>query len=280
VGVRFVEEFTDGNFTDVFNPYGFIYVITNLVNGKRYIGQKKFDNCGRWVKYMGGGKHLKVAQEKYGLNNFKRDIVYLCYSSDELNQAEYDFVKYFNAVESDSYYNMIDGGNVGVLLCESRKIDENKIKVMSIYDRKIFKDLYDAKNYYSIQISYIKNSFEYNGKFGNNSTSKRKLPIFRDLSMLKKHQTFCCVCGCIFTKNTNKVKLCSFCKPYYYGSKKKQNEYDKMVVRNKLIHTTRKSDGITVKCKSCNNDIVLNKEVSSSMYCEDCIETKNNRGSR
>lgn len=44
------------------NFYGFIYITTNLINGKKYIGQKKGYND----TYLGSGKILKLAIKKYG----------------------------------------------------------------------------------------------------------------------------------------------------------------------------------------------------------------------
>ena len=53
---------------EIENPYGFIYITTNMVNGKRYIGQKKF--CDGWKTYLGSGKLLKKAIKKYCKENF------------------------------------------------------------------------------------------------------------------------------------------------------------------------------------------------------------------
>ena len=41
------------------NPYGFIYITTNMCDGKRYLGQKKFDN--EWQNYLGSGTVFKRA---------------------------------------------------------------------------------------------------------------------------------------------------------------------------------------------------------------------------
>lgn len=34
-------------------PYGFIYMTTNLVNQRRYIGKKSYDKRGVWRTYLG-----------------------------------------------------------------------------------------------------------------------------------------------------------------------------------------------------------------------------------
>lgn len=90
------------------NPYGFIYITTNMVNGKKYLGQKGFDKY--WDSYLGSGTVFKKAMEKYGRENFSRNIVLFCFSEDELNQAEYDLSVFLNVVEDENWYNLCYGG--------------------------------------------------------------------------------------------------------------------------------------------------------------------------
>ena len=47
----------------------YIYRITNLINGKTYIGQHKYEELNEY--YKGSGKHLKRAQQKYGIENWR-----------------------------------------------------------------------------------------------------------------------------------------------------------------------------------------------------------------
>ena len=91
-------------------PYGFIYITTNMVNGMRYLGQKRIEFGIDWHSYLGSGKHLKRAIKKYGKENFHRNIVCFCYSEDELNRAEYDLSVFLNVVEDTSWYNLCYGG--------------------------------------------------------------------------------------------------------------------------------------------------------------------------
>ena len=88
--------------------YGYIYLTTNLINGKKYIGQhrsKEFDKT-----YFGSGVVLLKALEKYGKENFKCEILKECFSEDELNSWEKKFIKDHNASCSDEYYNVANGG--------------------------------------------------------------------------------------------------------------------------------------------------------------------------
>lgn len=110
------------------NPYGFIYITTNMVNGKRYLGQKKFDAY--WKSYLGSGTIFKRAIKKYGKENFSRNIVHICYSEEELNKAEYDFTIFLNVVENPNWYNLKEGGPNGTYGEETRrKISENHADV-------------------------------------------------------------------------------------------------------------------------------------------------------
>lgn len=91
------------------NKYGYIYKITNLINGKIYVGQKKGSKL--IEHYWGSGKLIKAAIEKYGKENFSREIIEWCSSRDELNAAE---IKWIEELKCREYgYNICPGGSGG-----------------------------------------------------------------------------------------------------------------------------------------------------------------------
>ena len=61
-----------------------IYKITNLINGKIYIGQEFKNN----PNYFGSGQVIKNAIKKYSIVNFKKEILQYCFSKEELNKCE------------------------------------------------------------------------------------------------------------------------------------------------------------------------------------------------
>lgn len=90
--------------------YGYIYLTTNLINGKKYIGQHA-SPVFEPDRYIGSGVILWKAIKKYGKENFICELLESCDSADELNEKEEYWISYYNAVESDDYYNIAAGGN-------------------------------------------------------------------------------------------------------------------------------------------------------------------------
>lgn len=110
--------------------YGFIYITTNHINGKRYIGQKKYDKQGYWKEYLGSGIILAKAIEKYGRDNFSKEIIEECESKEKLNDREKYWISYYDAVNSDNFYNLTlggDGGNTLVGYTEEQLSEHSKI---------------------------------------------------------------------------------------------------------------------------------------------------------
>lgn len=89
--------------------YGYIYLTTNLINGRKYIGQKK-SSYFKGTEYLGSGKILKQAIEKYGWNSFRVELVEECNSKEELDEKERYWIKEYGAVDSPEFYNIAFGG--------------------------------------------------------------------------------------------------------------------------------------------------------------------------
>lgn len=81
--------------------YYLIYKITNLINNKIYIGQHVTYNIND--DYMGSGIYLKHAIEKYGKENFKKEILFECNNQEELNKKEAELVNEALIKRKDTY---------------------------------------------------------------------------------------------------------------------------------------------------------------------------------
>ena len=89
--------------------YYYVYQITNLINGKIYVGKHKsakhpFEN---W--YYGSGKQIIDAIKKYGIENFKKEVLFYCADKDEMAQKELEIVTE-EFVKRPDTYNMHKGG--------------------------------------------------------------------------------------------------------------------------------------------------------------------------
>lgn len=91
----------------------YIYRITNLINGKTYIGQRKYSKLND--DYKGSGKLLWKAYRKYGFENFKKEILVFNISKKEhIDLLEKTFIAAEREkVGVENCYNIADGGEGG-----------------------------------------------------------------------------------------------------------------------------------------------------------------------
>lgn len=121
--------------------YYYLYKITNSLNNKIYIGAHQTKTLSD--DYMGSGKILKYAKNKYGIENFTKEILKFYSTSKELYEAEAELVNE-DFVNDDQTYNIKLGGNGGwdhVKLSNAEYV--NSAKVMN----KRIKELRDDPNW-------------------------------------------------------------------------------------------------------------------------------------
>lgn len=117
---------------------GKIYLITNNINGKIYIGQ----TTSYRDSYMGSGIFIKKAIKKYGKHNFSKIIlVDNIELPKQLDCLEFFYIKLYNSRNSKIGYNIREGGNNSSFnhtkeskqKIQSRSLQEdNKIRIREI----------------------------------------------------------------------------------------------------------------------------------------------------
>jgi group I intron endonuclease len=114
---------------------GYIYKITNIKNNKCYIGETIQNPKKRWkdhrsaIKRDDGCKALKNAINKYGLNNFKFEVIIICFDEDRLIY-EKEYIKKYNSMVPNGY-NILAGGQEGVLGFKHSEETKKKISEKS-----------------------------------------------------------------------------------------------------------------------------------------------------
>lgn len=147
-----------------------VYVHTNKINGKRYIGMTKQQPPEkRWG--INGNRYCKStyfynAINKYGWDNFEHEIIKRNLTIYEASQLESKLIKEFDTMNDDKGYNLTGGGDTPIF---SESVKEkmsdtwkSKFKNIAQYDKnfnliKIWEHASDAARKYGIRSSAIYN---------------------------------------------------------------------------------------------------------------------------
>ena len=121
--------------------YFTVYKTTNTVNGRFYIGKHKTKNLNDG--YMGSGKLLKQAIDKYGKDNFIKEILFVFDNEDDMNKKEKELV-----ILSEESYNLCEGGNGGFDYTNRSDITKFKGKKHTDETKKILSEQRKGRTHY------------------------------------------------------------------------------------------------------------------------------------
>lgn len=106
---------------------GYVYLITNKLNGRKYIGKKLFwfsktrivkgkkkkeKVLSDWESYWSSSEELKKDVKELGEENFTREILYLCSNKGTMSYLELREQIDRRVLETDEYYNGFVGGKI------------------------------------------------------------------------------------------------------------------------------------------------------------------------
>ena len=116
------EEFTSEMIED---NVGFVYIITNVSNNRKYVGKKLLVSKrklpplkgkkgrrtkiveSKWQDYFGSSDEVNAILEEHGRDIFKREILHLCKSKSEMSYLELKEQMDREVLLNDEYYNGI-----------------------------------------------------------------------------------------------------------------------------------------------------------------------------
>jgi len=121
--------YKDKEFTseDIGDYIGFVYIITDLRNGKKYVGKKTLMSTRKlpplkgkkrrrtkivesdWKTYYGSSEQVKLLIEEHGEQWYHREIIHLCKTKGIMSYLEAKEQFERNVLLSDEYYNEFIG---------------------------------------------------------------------------------------------------------------------------------------------------------------------------
>jgi hypothetical protein len=109
---------------------GFVYLITNIQNNRKYIGKKNFWTTHKlkplkgktnrrhrrratdWQAYCGSCEELLKDIDAHGPNTLRKEILHLCANKNQMTYWEMKLQFDYNVLLDDSYYNGYIGGRL------------------------------------------------------------------------------------------------------------------------------------------------------------------------
>jgi group I intron endonuclease len=161
---------------------GYIYLITNTVNGKRYVGQTQREDIEtRWKQHRSIdtksiGRYISSAYKKYGIGQFKFQIICICFN-EACNLLEREYIKKFNTL-SPNGYNLKEGGN------NSRCHPDTKLLLSNIFKGRVTTPM---TNKIKEKIS-LANKGKNNGNFGKVYTTEERIAKSKKMKEVWKKQ--------------------------------------------------------------------------------------------
>lgn len=119
--------YTDEELSMLNDKHMVIYMVTNLINDKKYIGLTthtfniRYGASGigaermlKYYSYRGNSmnEHLYNSMKKYGVENFKVEIIDFSDDVEELKEKEKFWIKFYNTRDDRCGYNISEGGDL------------------------------------------------------------------------------------------------------------------------------------------------------------------------
>lgn len=159
--------------------FGYIYLTTNNINGKVYVGQHK--SCTYDSSYLGSGILLLRAINKYGKENFSNVIIDTAESQEEMDKKEIKYIAEYKELYKRDCYNIAAGGYGHTMKYQSEEKHQAFIEKMTTINRARC-----ATDKFKKKISEA-NTQRYKDPMEREKQSKRVKAAWADPELRKRH---------------------------------------------------------------------------------------------
>lgn len=165
-----------------------VYMHTNKINGKKYIGITSLNTKIRWGLKGQGYKtqYFKRAIDKYGWDNFEHEILFNNLEEKIAKEKEIELIAKYKTKDKQFGYNLTDGGDgtVGVILSDKARENMRIAHIGQVAWNKGIKGIYTSEKTRDIRIQQWKNE-DYRNKqtiahMGNKQSEETKKKISKN----------------------------------------------------------------------------------------------------